>query len=44
MEISQVLLHASQLVYENVKDMAGTDDAAGDLVQVQVVIFLVILT
>ena len=30
MEISQILLHASQLVYENVKDMAGTDDAAGD--------------
>ena len=30
MEISQILLHASQLVYENVKDMAGTDEAAGD--------------
>ena len=30
MEISQILLHASQLVYENVKNMAGTDDAAGD--------------
>ena len=30
MEISQILLHASQLVYENVKNMAGTADAAGD--------------
>jgi len=30
MEVIEILREASKLVYENVKDMAGTDDAAGD--------------
>ncbi|MDH5431347.1 MAG: fructose 1,6-bisphosphatase [Nitrosopumilus sp.] len=30
MEIIEILREASQKIYENVKDLAGTDDAAGD--------------
>ena len=30
MEISQMLRDVSKLVFENVKDMAGTEKAAGD--------------
>ncbi len=30
MEVIEVLRNISQQVYENVKDLAGTEDAAGD--------------
>ncbi|MDP6857512.1 MAG: inositol monophosphatase family protein, partial [Candidatus Nitrosopelagicus sp.] len=30
MQVIEILREASKLVYQNVKDMAGTDDAAGD--------------
>ena len=30
MEVIDVIKEASRRVYENVKDLAGTDDAAGD--------------
>ena len=30
MEVLEILREASNRIYENVKDLAGTDDAAGD--------------
>ena len=30
MEISQMLIDVSKQVFENIKDMAGTEEAAGD--------------
>ena len=39
MEIIEILREASNRIYENVKDLAGTEQAAGDLEEVQVEIF-----